>query len=172
MKTSYCIAIGTLSILLAGCDSEQSAENWDLATAPNGVVYRINKKTGDVSLIDGTQITKLGVLKDQKTDEEKKSHLIEYPPYPVDSLGGITFKLKTKWRDGKIHYILSVTPYTPQIQRERENPLSSSQFHINFYDTDGFKLLSLPVKIFDMTQAVDQAGQTHSMGDNGCLGSA
>lgn len=59
MKTSYYIVIGMLSIVLTGCDSRQSAESWDLVATSNGLVYRINKKTGDVYLIDGAEITKL-----------------------------------------------------------------------------------------------------------------
>ena len=163
MSTSRCIAIGALSILLAGCDSKQSAESWDLVTASNGLVYRINKKTGDVSLVVGAQITKLDEFKGQKTDGGKKSYVRDWPVQSVKSLGEISLRLKTTWRDGKLHYILSVSPYSSQIQKERERSFSGAQFIINFYDTDGFELFSLPVKISEMTGVVDDAGKTDSM---------
>jgi len=163
MRTSCCIAIGALSILLAGCDSKQSAESWDLVTASNGLVYRINKKTGDVSLVVGAQITKLDEFKGQKTDGGKKSYVRDWPVQSVKSLGEISLRLKTTWRDGKLHYILSVSPYSSQIQKERERSFSGAQFIINFFDTDGFELFSLPVKISEMTAVVDDAGKTDSM---------
>lgn len=160
MRTFVCFVTGLLSILLLGCDSKP---DWDLVTASNGLVYRINKKTGEVSLVVGAQISKLDEFRGPKPEPGKKTYVRDWPVQSVKSLGDISLRLKTTWRDGKLHYILAVSPYSAQIQKERERQLSGAQFIINFFDTDGFELVSLPVKISEMTGVVDDAGKTDSM---------
>ena len=167
MRMSRYVGIGALSMLLAGCDSKQSAESWDLVTASNGLVYRINKKTGEVSLVAGAQVTRLDELREQKKEGAKKSFLKEWPVQSVKHLGDLSLRLKTTWRDGKLHYILTVSPYSSQIQKQRDASFSEARFIINFYDTDGFELFDLPVKISEMTEVVDDTGKTGSMQANG-----
>jgi len=169
MRAGHYIAISALSILLIGCGSKQSVETWDLVTTSNGLVYRINKKTGEVSLVAGAQVTKLDELSEQKKEGAKKSYLRNWPAQSVKHLGDLSLRLKTTWRDGKLHYILTVSPYSSQIQKQRETSFSEARFIINFYDSDGFELFSLPVKLSEMTGVVDDTGKIGSMQANGSV---
>lgn len=161
MRFPLCLAIGVASLFFVGCDSKEQ-ESWDLTTASNGLVYRINKKTGEVSLVAGAQITKLDEFRGPKTEAAKKSYVRDWPVQTVKSLGEISLRLKTTWREGKLHYILSVTPISSQLQKERDTAFSQALFNMNFYDGDGFELFSVPVKIQEMTQVVDDAGKPSS----------
>jgi hypothetical protein len=163
------VVIGALSILLVGCDSKEKMESWNLVTASNGLVYRINKQTGEVSVVAGTQMTKLDDLREQKKDTPKKTYFREWPVQKIKSLGDISLSFKTTWRDGKLHYILEVSPYSSQIQKEAEGSFSEARFNLKLYDTDGFELFSLPVKISEMTGVVDDAGKRNSMRANGSI---
>ena len=160
MRAFQGLAVCMVSLLLVGCDSKES---WDLVTASNGLVYRINKKTGEVSLVAGAQITKLDEFRGPKTDPAKKSYVRDWPVQTVKSLGDISLRLKTTWRDGKLHYILSVSPISSSLQKARETPYSEARFNMAFYDADGFELFTLPVKISEMSEVVDDAGKAQSM---------
>ena len=147
-------------MLLVGCDAKES---WDLVTASNGLVYRINKKTGEVSLVAGAQVTRLDEFRDQKSGSGKKSYVRDWPAQTVKSLGDISLRLKTTWRDGKLHYILSVSPYSSQLQKARETAFSGARFNVDFNDEHGFELFTLPIKISEMSEVVDDAGKAQSM---------
>jgi hypothetical protein len=110
------IAICSVPIFLVGCDSKGR----DLVTASNGLVYRINKQNGEVSPIVGAQITRLDEFRGSNTEGLKKLYLRDWPVQKVKSLGDISLHLKTTWREGKLHYILSVSPLSSQVQTAKE----------------------------------------------------
>jgi hypothetical protein len=144
-------------------------EVYELTTVPSGLVYRINKNTGDVSLIAGAQITRLHELSAAKTDVAKKSYVRDWPVYTVKSIGDVSLRLKTTWRDGKLHYILHASPISSQVQIARDTAYSEARFNINFYDADGFELLTVPVKIKEMPQVIDDDGRPQSLSATGLM---
>ena len=151
--------IGLVAALLVGCDAKP---HWELVTTKDGLVYRINKDTGEVSLVALAQITKLDEFRGPKTDPTKKSYLRDWPAQSVKSLGDISLRLKTTWRDGRLHYILTVSPISSQLQKARATSYSDAVFNLGFYDADGFQLFTLPVKVSEMIQVVDDAGKPQS----------
>jgi hypothetical protein len=163
VRVCHCLAIGALSVLLVCCDSKVSTETWDLVTSSNGLVYRINKMTGEVSLVAGAQVTRLDELRDQKSGTGKKFYTRDWPAQTLKSLGDISLRLKTTWRDGKLHYILSVSPYSSQLQKARETAFSGARFHLDFHDEHGFEWFALPIKISEMSEEIDDAGKAQSM---------
>lgn len=50
-----------------------------LVTSSNGLIYRINKQSGEVCLITGVKITKLDEPGTPKTDDGKKSYVKRWP---------------------------------------------------------------------------------------------
>jgi hypothetical protein len=164
VKAFNYLAAGMLSLLLVGCDQKPK---WSLVTTKDGLVYRINNETGDVSLVAGAQITRLDEFRGSKTDAAKKSYVKEWPAQTIKSLGGISLRLKTTWRDGKLQYILSALPISPQLQSARETSYSKARFDVQFYDADGFQLLSVPVDLLEMRRIVDAEGKPESLSDRG-----
>ncbi len=157
--------IGLVAVLLVGCDSKQ---HWELVTTKDGLVYRINKETGEVSFVMGTQITKLDEFRGPKTDPTKESYLRDWPVQTVKSLGDISLNLKTTWRDGKLHYILTVSPIS-SLQKVRDTLYSDAVFNLGFYDADNFQLFTLPVKLREMIRVLDDAGKPQSFQATGAM---
>lgn len=160
------LSLFALSLLLVGCESKPK---WELVTTKDRLVYRINKQTGDVSLVAGAQITKLEEFTNPKLDATKKSCVRDWPVQTVKSIGDVSSRLKTTWRDGSMHYILNVSPISPQVQKAKETAHSEARFNMNLYDSDGFELLVVPVKIQAMSQLVDDAGKPESLSATGSL---
>lgn len=161
----------TLSILavatvLTGCDRTEKKDTHELVTAGNGLVYRINKTSGEVSLIAGAQITKLDEWRAGKKDEPKKSYMIDWPEHKLSHLGDIKLELKTTWREGKMYYVFRVSPYAGRVETERGKTTSYARFNANFYDSDGFEILTIPIKLSEMTQTVDDKGKPVSLNMN------
>src|SRR5258708_1689106 len=100
------IAVALLA-LLAGCEKR---ETYELLIAGNGLVYRLNKTSGEISLIVGSQVTKMEEWRGSKKDEPRKNYLINWPEETLSQVGDIQLKLKTTWREGKMFYILEASP--------------------------------------------------------------
>lgn len=152
MKTSCYIAIGSISILFLGCEFEERSESWDLVSTPNGLVYRINKKSGDVDLVEGDGLLKLSEIQNREENKKYNTHVIYWPAGSIEQLEEISLNLKTSWRDGQLHYLFTVSPYSDLIQKEYENPDSLANFFINLRDEHDFKLLCIPVRISATTK--------------------
>lgn len=55
---SACTLLGVV-ISLFGCDTFESSNRYELVASPQGYVYRLDKKTGDVSVIEQDTIKKV-----------------------------------------------------------------------------------------------------------------
>jgi hypothetical protein len=165
-RRSATIAAVAIVAILTGCDRAERTETHELVNAGNGLVYRINKTSGEVSLIAGAQITKLDEWRAGKKDEPKKSYMIDWPERTLSHLGDIKLELKTTWREGKMFYIFRVSPYAGRVETERDKATSYARFNVNFYDSDGFEILTLPIKLSEMTRKVDDKGKPASLSMN------
>lgn len=166
MRVFPCMSAVVFSLLLVGCDQKPK---WELVTTKDGLVYRINNEAGDVALVAGAQITKVEEFTSTKLDATKKSYVRDWPVQTVKSIGDVSLRLKTTWRDGKLHYILNVAPISSQVQKAKETAYSDARFTMDFYDRDGFELLTVPVKIQEMSQVVDDAGKPQSLSATGSM---
>lgn len=166
MRVFPCLIAGVLSLFLVGCEQKPK---WELVTTKDGLVYRINNETGDVALVDGAQITKVEEFTSTKLDAAEKSYVRDWPVQTVKSIGDVSLRLKTTRRDGKLHYILNAMPISAQVQKAKETAYSEARFNLQFYDRDGFELLTLPVKLQDMSQIVDDAGKPQSLSATGSM---
>ncbi len=153
-------------LAFSGCNFKS---DYKLITSQNGRVYRIDKSSGEVSLVEGFTITK---LQEPKTEEESKQEelkLFKAITWPTIKLPGttITLVLRTIWREGNIYYQLNASPYEGDLQRSAESYLSSSSyFSIEMRDKDGFILLRVPISISRMSGIVDNNGKRESMEAN------
>lgn len=140
---SALLATAALAALaLCGCDKRGPNE---LVTTPNAV-YRINRDSGEVSLIAGTEIVKLREQNDLHSSTAT-NHVVNWLQTTNAKLGNVTLKLKTNWREGRLFYIFEIAPYSERIKDERQNPASPAKFYLHFSDSDGFEILDIPVSI-------------------------
>lgn len=119
-----------LSIGLSGCfDNDQYV-------IENGV--RLNKKTGEMSLIIGDSYKKLEEFKVTQTESEPKNWGALEILFENKKVGKIN--LSTKYKDGFILYqaVLFANDLDDDNQSFRKKYISSS-ITVNFEDKDGFK---------------------------------
>lgn len=102
----------------------------------------------------------------QKALEEPLAQLKTWPPYKVGAFANVQFMLKTIWRDGRLHYQFLVDGYPKAIELARDRKDESAQFTVEFYDANGFKILSHDVSLKSMAAKVDANGQRKALDAN------
>jgi len=152
-----------MAVILTGCDRTESKETYELANAGNGLFYRINKRSGEVSLIRGAQINVLEEWRAGKKGELQKSYMINWPERTISHLGDLKLQLRTTWAEGKMLYIVRASPYAGRIEKERSKTTPYARFDLLFYDSNGFEILTLPIKVSEMREIVDEKGKGASL---------
>ena len=163
MRLFYVTALAMLAVLAVGCDQKKG---WDLVTTKDGFVYRINKQTGEVSLIAGTQAAKVEETTSSKSDSTETNHVVTWRAQQNKQLGDLKIEMKTNWRDGKLYYIFQVSPFAGRIDSELQKSPSYARFIVRLYDRDGFELLTIPINLSDMVKKVDDTGKAASLDVN------
>lgn len=131
--------IPVLSICLSGCFDN---DHYDIE---NGV--RLNKKTGEMSLISGEFYKKIEEFKVTQTESEAKL----WPPMeiPLGETNKGTVNIKTKYKDGYILYMSNLLIKDVKLStQEYKNRYFSSQITVKFDDKDGFAtdaVIKLPI---------------------------
>lgn len=93
-------------LLLALCVTLM-AGGYDMKQDDKGRTVRINKITGEVSVIEGDKLVKLKDEKALQAEQEAKRKLGDAKVWPAVALpiaGGANAKLVTKWSDGVFYY--------------------------------------------------------------------
>ncbi len=124
-------------------------------TSTDGNIYRINKITGDVQLIQGTRFVKIDSVGHASTLRLSKFRKLDEITIPKHNL---KCNLDILWRNDDLYYNFNVSPYNDSLKRIREGGYFESLnkgFNIELYDANGFVIAQIPVKISDMTGVVD-----------------
>ncbi len=148
-----------LAALFGGCLRN---EQYDLITSQSGRIYRLNKNSGEVSLVEGTKITKLLEPIESELTKEAAKLLTEAKTWPMKSLpqlDTLEVSLTTRWREGNMYYIFYVSPYNKRLSDAHDSYLSSKNFTIKLMDADGFVLIDVPITLSSMTRVVDETGK-------------
>jgi hypothetical protein len=164
-RAAIIAALAVIASIVVGCGSKVSSK-WDLLTTKDGSVYRINKQTGEVALIAGTQAVRVEETGSAKDDAPGKSRVTVWPAQQIKQLGGVKTEMKTNWRDGKLYYLFQVSPYAGRIESERHKTGSSALFVAHFYDQDQFEILTLPINLSGLFGALDEGGKVASLTAN------
>ena len=152
--------------LLFGCSSK---EEYQMSTSEGGRIYRLNKKTGAISLIEGYNITNLQEPKASESSSNIDSLLFkskEWQELTLPTNPNLKVNLKTIWRDGKLFYILYVAPVTDKLKEARTGFLSNNKFTLQLTDANGFYLLEIPIPLKSMTEIVDNNGNATYLSAN------
>jgi hypothetical protein len=151
-----------LLLTLMGCE-RKDPQPYELVNAGNGLLYRVNKSSGEVSVIAGSQLTKLEEWTGPKKEEPKKSYVANWLAQTNSALGNLVLELKTNWREGKMYYILRLSPYAGRIEAELKKSPMTARFDLNFYDSEGFQVLTIPVQLAETSRTVDSDGKFSSV---------
>lgn len=144
-------------ILFAVSSCEQSELNkYELKNVDNKII-RLNKKTGEMIVIDGTEITKIDDQFIQKNLLEKysiyKPRYFNKRAFP-ESKGLMKADLALKWRDNKIFYRYTIYPYNEKVYES----FGSDSITIQFTDIDGFTVKSVTVSLNSLSRIVNDEG--------------
>ena len=75
-----------------------------------------------------------------------------WPPITAESLGGVTLRLSTKWREGRVLYHFRVAGYPPKIAAAMDGSTDASKWNLVFLDKDGFEAATVDVPIHKMSR--------------------
>lgn len=154
-----------LVIGLAVTENKKAGKNkWDLLTVKDGVVYRINKQSGEVSLIVGTQSVGVEGTKDFETSDMVSNAPVAWPDERFDNLD-IALKLKTEWRRGKLYFVLKTTKSDKFEDIRLKSP--SAQFTLRFFDKGDFIIFAIPVTVSEMIHYSDNSNEMNGSVDCG-----
>lgn len=92
---------------VSGCGE---SDRYEISKDPSGRTVRLDKKTGEIAVIEGEEIK---ILKDPKTlEKEKESHRAlskpRFWPAVENQNLNVRFTLKTSWREGQMFYQLAL----------------------------------------------------------------
>jgi len=121
-----------------------------------GRTIKINRITGEMSVIDGDKIIKLKTDKDIKADQDSTKKLSEPILWPaitiMNKYANVNFK--TKWSDGNIYYQIHVD------KNLRDKALYNAILTIELYDNENFLMSKIPVMVNSMAGGVGSDGKT------------
>jgi hypothetical protein len=110
-RAKISIAIAILAFSLSACD--QIGSRYELSKDSKGRTLRLDKRTGEMVVIDGDKIV---LLRDAKEEERKEMEAVEragiFKYWPSMQLPNFKaeVKLTTVWRDGDVLYAVDFSP--------------------------------------------------------------
>lgn len=155
--TVFCVLLS----LILGCEKNSDFE----LTLQGGKLYRLDKRSGQVSVIEGSKILP---LEEATTDVAKDAILLlrnskTWPQIFLPQVDSLRLNLTTRWREGDIYFIFTVSPYNQRLRDAHQAYPGSRNFKLRLLDEDGFVILEKQVDITDMARIVDQANSPTAM---------
>ena len=153
--------------LTAGCKGER----YEMKEDRQGRIIRLDRRTGEVTVLEGDSLIQIISPKDLEKLSEAKS----WPTETISQLGGIKANLKTSWRKGQLYYLYSVSPASEKAINIKEfneifkrGRLGDHYFTMYLYK-GGFNMMELRVPLVSMTSLVDVEGKTTKLERNGAI---
>lgn len=184
MEKSSCpvrCIISVVAIALSACDRlSGSDDRYTIANDAKGQVIRLDKRTGEIAVIEGNEIRPLKDAAQAAADRKAKLEELEeakhWPSNDIPQIG-TRMRLSTSWRDGKMYYDFAIVSLeeskrmdewlaapvdgrgkAPTIAADkRELVLKKAEAHkpftLRFEDKNGFELASEALN--NLTRIVD-----------------
>ena len=138
-----------LLLLIAGC--------YEMKQDEKGRTVKINKITGEVSVIEGNRIIKLKDENEIKAEQEATKKLEDaktWQDIPLLISGSTKASLITKWSDGNLYYQFFVD------KNLRGKGKYLAKLTIQLFDNASFLIKDIPVSVSSMTGQVGLDGKT------------
>jgi len=146
--SSLLFTIVALSLVGAGC--------YEMKQDDKGRTVKINKITGEVSVLDGDKIIKLKDEKDLKSEQEATKRLGEpkvWAKMPLSIVGGGNARLVTKWSDSNIYYQFFVD------KNLRGKGKYFATLNVQLHDDAEFLIEEIPIPVSSMTGQLGADGK-------------
>jgi hypothetical protein len=159
MKAVF-ICMSVICLLLAGCDN--TAGKFEIVRAGNQT-FLLNKATGESKLIDGTSLIAVKSPDASPSDKGK-----EWPDLTIPQLGDVSISIRTKYRDGRMLYTATATPFQGRLQKDfqllQNNYALQPLIIIDLTDSDEFRVGEpLELKLRGATRIVNNKGEAYSL---------
>jgi hypothetical protein len=144
------IALALVAVLV-GCSRRAPASDAETHTV------RVDKSTGDVTIIDGNTITRVKAPQEQEADDRQRDELAapkDMAAVGLPALGGGTASLRIFWRDDKVYYRFTIQRDSKQIEEARTK--SGPSFEILLYSADRSVVKRIEVPAQSMTRTKDE----------------
>lgn len=159
MRPNIRTALVFLILLIScGCDSNQ----YQIVTGPDGVLYRFNRKTGEMSMVmEDKKVVRLSEAEKADVMGEKKDAALARPTawkesyYPGKDLKA---KVETVWRENKLCYRISLYPYKSlekMFAKKKQDyvySLMKPGFSVEFIDKNSFLVKEVKVNLWNMAK--------------------
>lgn len=154
------IGVSAVCLLVAGCDN--TAGKFEIVRAGNQTLL-LNKASGETKLIDGTSLIAVKSPDASPSDKGK-----EWPDLTIPQLGDVNISIRTKYRDGRMLYTVTATPFQGRLQKDYQlqqtNYALQPVLIIDLTDSDEFRVGEpLELKLRGATRIVNNKGETHSL---------
>jgi hypothetical protein len=161
-------------LLLSSCD-QLTSNRFELAKDTQGRTIRLDRKTGEVALIDSERIVNVKTAKEVEEQEKAEATILAMPKdwrnvsYPA--LGGVTGTLKTSWRDGQMLYQFTIAPISEQLAAPPSQGVLGfvPTLIVLLYDPNGFKVGEINLPLNQMTRGVDDKGKPQALSADGSI---
>ena len=148
MKLSFVAVIIAVSFL-TGC--------YEMNQDDKGRTVKVNKLTGELSVIENDKIIKLKSEKEvvaERYESDKLGEAKYWPVIPLTILNNKNVSLITKWSGGNIYYQFRV------FKNIRNKDSYRAKFNIQLLDDAEFLIQEIPVPISNMTGNLGLDGKT------------
>lgn len=171
MKKSFQILLLVTSLL--GCGQER----YKITEGKDGKAYRLDKKTGEMVLIEDNKIIPLETVESKRakrTHEKILENPIEWGEVQIPG-HNLKVKLKTSWRESKLYYEFTVFPYSSleRIYNKKESdPYYGVDygFTIGLVDKNSFVIIKIPISLWIMDKFVNESGEISGLLINSNIG--
>ncbi len=148
-----------VSFVSLSCENDRYQLQYD----KQGRTIRLDKKTGEVAIISGDRLIIAKSPKEVEAEENflrlKRKILASPKAWPVMELKQIgvdKIMLTTMWKNNLMYYQLILSP-VPRGFNEYDSYLAP--FTLNFYDSSGFKIISIKLSKDKFTNNVNENGK-------------
>jgi hypothetical protein len=154
--------------ITSGCDSK-SSDQFELQQDKQGRTIRLNKATGEIAVLQGTELVAIKTPEQSRTSASVRVGLAtakEWPSVDLKTIApGLMANLQTSWRDEKLYYqfTLSAVPKLNALINER-SPLRS--FEVLLTDPAGFNVVTIRVPLESLIREIDADGKAESYDAN------
>lgn len=143
------LLITSLLVFVAGCSLYDTKED------KQGRTIRVNKVTGEVSIIDGDKLVKVKSEKEviqEKSKDDALSTTVKWDDSTF--LNNIPVSFMSKWADSMMSYKLII--------KNNIRPKSNyySRINIELKDKEGFKILDIPIPVNTLTGNLGEDNKT------------
>lgn len=153
------LAVLSVMILFYGCDSSR----YQVVTGPDGVLYRFNKKTGELTMImkdKGMASAAAGLQKTGAAEEDRGTALDKPVSWKESKYPGKDLKARFEmvWRENRLCYKFSVYPYKSlekMFARKKQDYVYSLMrpgFTVELLDKNGFLVKEIRINLWNMTK--------------------